>query len=301
MPQTPQQPPMPQQPPAPAWGQPQQSNTPGYTQPLPDPTAAYGQQSFPGQQSYPGQQSFPGGYQQPQGYGSEYPQYPPAGPKRGNGGLIAIIVGAVLVVGGGVTAAIMLTGKHNGTPVASGTPTVPPSTSASPNASDTPSISGSNPLTTPSGVSGLTLLDNTAAKDQVANMQTSLDKDKELYPDPVIAAYNDSTGDNVTELFEAQAINQLSSKLQGEFNGTAPADFVSGLMTGAGIDDAQDQTTAAVDGALSCGTKTIQSQDVMFCFWDDNQTFGGLEFYDSPSATDAASATDAMRAAAEGD
>jgi hypothetical protein len=281
---------------------------------MPDPSA-YGQvpqpqpqqpQAYPydpqsgGYPQQPGQQP---GYPQP-AYGQpEYPGYPQPPVKKSNTALIATVAAAVLVVGGGITAALMLTGKSSPTPHAGGTSsqavvTPSPSASSSPSSDASPSASGS--LTIPTSVSGLTLLDNADAKDAVAQMRKSLTSDAELYPDPVIAAYNDGGGDNVTELFENQALADLGSSGKDALSGYSSSDIVSQLMTGAGISNAKDEQTSATDGALSCGSRKLNSVDVVFCFWDDNTSFGGVEFFNSASLSDDAATADSVRAASEG-
>lgn len=293
----PQQPaPQPPQPQNPAWGQ--QS---GYTQPMPDPSG-YGQGQPQQPQPYP-YDAQSGGYQQP-GYGQPVygqPQYPvyPQPPKKNNTGLILTVVAAVLVAGGGITAAVVLTGKsstNNLHPVADGTTGASASAQASGSASTPSSVS----LSVPKSVSGLTLLSNSDAKSTVASMRSSLAKDSELYPDPVIAAYNDDGDTDVTELFEAQAISDLGSAGKDDLSGYDPSTFVSELMTGSEIDNAEDEDTTASDGALSCGSREIDDIDVVFCYWDDDTSFGGLEVFDSDSLDDAAVTADAIRAAAEG-
>ena len=300
-----QYPQQPQQPQVPGWGTPSGS---GYPQPMPD-SSGYGQgqpqqqpypydpsaSGFPQQPGYgtqPGQPIQPGGPIQP-GYGGEYGAYPqPPAPKKTNGALIATVVAAVLVVGSGIAAAVVLTGKSNNpSPVADQSSRPPVATSGA---------TGGGSLSIPAGVSGMKLLDNSESKSAVSSMSTSLAGDKDLYPDPVIAAYNDGGGDNVTELFENQAIADLDSSTQSEFTSYDPSTVVSQLMTGAQISNAEDESTSASNGALSCGSRTVNSDDVVFCFWDDTTSFGGLEFFTSTSLSDDAAKADAIRAASEG-
>jgi hypothetical protein len=305
--QIPQQPQAPQGPQGPQSGWAQPSGA-GYTQPMPDPSGYGPQQQYPyeSQGSFPQQPGYP--QQQPQpGYPApEYAPYPPP-PKKGNGALVASVVAAVLVVGGGITAAVMLTGKSNNpSPSANGSsqsslvsPSAnagSPSAAASPSAAPDPGSSSS--LTVPSSVSGLTLLTSSAATTAVTKMRTSLSSESQLYPDPVIGAYNDAGGNDVTTLFENQAIADLDPSAQSQL--TDPSTVVSQLMSGAGISNAQSETTSADAGALSCGSRTVSGIDVVFCFWDDSTSFGGLEYYDSPSLSDAAATADAIRAASEG-
>lgn len=299
----------PQQPQNPSWGQ-----QGGYPQPMPD-QSGYGQ--VPQQQPLPQQQPYPydaqsGGYQAP-GYGQpaygppQYPNYAP--PKKTNGALIATVVAAVLVAGGGITAAVMLTGKSNNPSlVANGQSSAGASSSASGSPSASPtgdsstddSSDSNSSLHIPSSVSGLTLLNNSDAKSAVSSTREEL-TESDLYPDPVVAAYNDDGDDEVTELFEAQAISQLGSSGKDEVSKFDPSSFVATMMKGSDITNAEDEDTSASDGALSCGSREVNDVDVVFCYWDDDTSFGGLEVFDSDSLDDAAATADEIRAAAEGD
>lgn len=293
----------PQQPQNPAWGQ--QS---GYQQPMPD-QSGYTQppvQQPQQPQPYP-YEAQSGGYQQP-GFGQpafgqpEYPNYAP--PKRTNGALIATVVAAVLVAGGGITAAVMLTGKSgNPSNLAADnrqTASSSASTSSSPKASSSSDSSDSSgSLHIPSDVSGLTLLTNSDAKSTVSSTRDELTQ-SDLYPDPVVAAYNDDGDNEVTELFEAQAVSQLGAAGKDELSGYDPSSFVATMMKGSEIDNAEEEDTTAADGALSCGSREVDDVDVVFCYWDDDTSFGGLEVFDSDSLDDAAATADEIRAAAEG-
>lgn len=313
---------MPQPPQAPAWGQ---QSAAGYTQPLPD-QSGYGQgQPSPPQpqpQPLPQQQQpqpYPydmqsGGYQQP-GYAQpgyeQYPNYPQQPAKKNNNALIASVVAAVLVVGGGITAAVMLTGKSsNNTPLAGGshsaaavTPTAGASSTAdaqaSSEASSRASSAASSSLTTPTSVGGLTLLTNSTAQQAVSSLRKDLGSEADLFPAPVVAVYNDSGGDDVTEMLEAQAFADMSSASREELSGD-PSTIVAQLASGAGIDNAKQEDTTATDGALSCGSRSIDSSDVTFCFWYDDTSFGWLDFLDSTSLSDDAATADEVRAAVEG-
>jgi hypothetical protein len=118
-PQYPQQPPPPSQVPQPTPGQPYQPQQypprpsypqEGYHQPVAP------QQGYP-QQGYP-QQGYAPGYPQPGTFAGpppiSYATPPPAGQHRLNGKLIAVIVVAVMIVGGGVGAAFAVTGGKSG-------------------------------------------------------------------------------------------------------------------------------------------------------------------------------------------
>jgi hypothetical protein len=294
----------------PGWGAPQppydqsRPQGPGYTQPFPDPNNPYGQQPQPGpygapgapygqQPGYgqPGQPEYgqPGygqpaygqppvygqpGYGQP-GYGQPDYGYPVAPPKKSNTRFVAIAVASVLVVGGGIAAAVVLTGKHSGTPSAD--------------------------LAAPSSVHGLTVLKNSIATQAVSSLKSSLSTDAAIYPDPVIAAYNDAGGDNVTTILLDQAMSGLSSSNQTSLtSGGSASDVVSEIMTEAGVSNAQSESTSASNGALSCGTKDENGATVTICVWYDQTTFGTLQFLDGTTPDDAAPFADAVRAAAEG-
>lgn len=297
-----------QEPTQPAWGQPYDSGA-GYTQPMADPNNPYGQQNNPyGQQ--PAQQNPFGApqYGQQPGYGQPdygYPTPPP--PKKGNGAFVAMLVGGLVVVGGGIAAAVVLTGNHHSSspvagPSASSSVVAQSSSTASAAASSssTDGSSGSTTLSAPDSVDGLTLLNNSVAKKAVSSMKDSLSDDSELYPDPVLAAYNDSSGSDVTTILVDQSMADLSSDDQSELTGAgSAADVVSEIMSGAGVSDAQDEDTDASDGALSCGTKDESGTKVTICVWYDGTSFGTLQFLDGTSTDDAAPLADAVRAAAE--
>ena len=294
--QPPQQPyqqpqPQPQVPqPQPGWGQPtfggDSGSGSGFVPPAPMPGPNdYGQAptnpfETPGAPfGQPGQQP---GYGQP-----EFAQYPaPAPAKKGNGVFVGIVVGALVVVGGGIAAAVVLSGKHN---------------NPSPNPSGSSTVVAVGSLTAPASVSGLTKLSGSIADKAVSAMKTSLASEQDLYPDPVIAAYNDSSGDNMTTILIDQAMSQLSASDQSQLTsiGTA-SDIVSEIMTGAGVSNAQSETTSAGNGALSCGTKVENGITATICIWYDSTDFGTLQYFDGTSPATAAPVADAVRAAAEG-
>ena len=267
-------------PPAPSpYGQPQQ---PAYGQP------GYGQYD----QSGYGQP----GYGQP-GYGQpDFAPYPGTPPKKNNTRFVALLVAGIVVVGGGIGVAVALSGSSHNTPVAG-----PTSNPKSPTAAASGTSSASAALTTPASVQGLTLLQNSDGQQAVSTMKSSLATDADLYPNPVIAAYNDGGGDNVTTVLVDQAMASLSSSNQSELNAAGSAtDVVADIMTGAGVSDAKTETTDAADGALSCGTKSQDDTKQTICVWYDQTTFGILEYFDGTSVGTAAPVADALRAAAEG-
>ena len=287
----------------PGWTQPYDSG-PGHTQPMPDPNNPYGQP----QQQYPyGQQPYP---QQPYGqppygqspYGqpdfSAYP-YPAQPPKKGNGAFVAILVVALVVVGGGIAAAVVLAGNHTTNPAAASTASV--SISATATAASTGGTSNSTKLSAPASVQGLSRLSNSVAQQEVTSMRSTLSTDTQIYPDPVVAAYNDGGGDNVTTVLIDQAMSDLSASNQSQLTASgSAADVVSETMTGAGVSNAQTETTNADAGALSCGTKQENGATVTICVWYDQTSFGTLQYLDGTSPSSAAPMADAVRAAAEG-
>jgi len=291
----------------PVWGAPPADSGAGYTQPMPDPNSPYGQpQQNPfgapaapyGQPPVYGQ---PGYGQQPMYGQPEFAQYPAAPPKKGNGMFIAILVGALVVIGGGVGAAIVLTGNHKNTPLAGPTTSSSVLTSSSPTTAASSASSSSGSLAAPSSVQGLTELQNSVAQSAVTAMKSSLSADADLYPDPLLAAYNDAGGDNVTTILVDQAMSDLTASNQAELTSSGSAsDVVSEIMTGAGVSDAQTESTNASDGALSCGTKVESGTKVTICVWYDQTTFGTLQYLDGTSPSTAAPVADAVRAAAEG-
>ena len=272
--QQPLQPPQPQ-----GWAAPQQPYNSG--------------SGFPQNPQAPQTAPYPqGGYGQP-----EFAQYPlqPQPPKKGNGVFIGIVVGALLVVGGGITAAVVLTGKHTDTTAGAGSSsTATVSTSASSGGGTAVTLSA------PDGVQGLTKLNGTVADAAVNQMKASLAGESEEYPDPVLGAYNDAGGNDVTTILVDQAMDKLSAADQTQLKDAGDATaVVAEIMSGAGVSDAQPQTTSAADGALSCGTKDESGTNVTICVWYDVKTFGTLQYVDNTTVGDAAPAADAVRAAAE--
>jgi hypothetical protein len=290
----PQQPQQPQGPgPQPGWGVPPQ-------QPQP-----FGSGTGYPQQPYPQQPYDPNNPYAQQGYGQpEFAQYPAQPPKKGNGMLIGIVVGALVVVGGGITAALLLTGNHGGSTDASsttGSTSSATSTSGDPTGTGTGSGSGTITLSAPASVDGLTKLTGSTADDAVSRMRSSLSSESEEYPDPVLGAYNDGGGKDVTTILVDEAMDKLSSADQKGLTSTGDAQsIVDEIMTGAGVDDAQPESTDADDGALSCGTKDESGTSVTICVWYDVKTFGTLQYLDGTAPDDAAPAADEIRAAAEG-
>lgn len=280
----------------PGWTQPYDTG-PGYTQPMPDPNNPYGQP----QQPYPyGQQQYP---QQPYGqppYGRpDFTAYPAQPPKKGSGAFIAVLVGALVVVGGGIAAAVVLTGNHTNNPAAG--PTASVSIADTATATSTGGSSNSTKLSAPKSVQGLSLLSNSVAQQEVTSMRSTLSTDTQIYPDPIVAAYNDGGGDNVTTVLIDQAMSDLSASNQSQLTASgSAADVVSETMTGAGVSNAQTEGTNANTGALSCGTKQESGSTVTICVWYDQTTFGTLQYLDGTSPSSAAPIADAVRAAAEG-
>ena len=132
-------------------------------------------------------------------------------------------------------------------------------------------------------------------------MRSTLSTDTQIYPDPIVAAYNDGGGDNVTTVLMDQAMSDLSASNQSQLTASgSAADVVSETMTGAGVSNAQTEATNANAGALSCGTKQENSSTVTICVWYDQTSFGTLQYLDGTSPSSAAPLADAVRAAAEG-
>lgn len=286
----------PQQPFAPTQPQQQSQQQPAQQQP---PAWGTPQQPYASGTGYPqGPQTPP----YPQAYGRpEFGQYP-APPKKGNGLFIGIVVGALVVVGGGITAAVLLTGNHTHTNAGGGgTSSAAATTSATSGGWGGGGGGGESVnLTAPDGVRGLTLLKGSVADAAVSQMKSSLSGESEEYPDPLLAAYNDAGGNDVTTILVDEAMDKLSASDRSQLTSAGDATaVVAEIMSGAGVSDAQPQSTDASDGALSCGTKDESGTDVTICVWYDGKTFGTLQYVDETSVDDAAPVADAVRAAAE--
>jgi hypothetical protein len=197
-----------------------------------------------------------------------------------------IIAGAVVVAGGGIAAAVALTGQHGG---------------AGPSAGPARTGAAASALTAPKSVGGLTELTGPVADGAVSSMRRSLIAEAAEYPDPLLAAYNDAGGGDVTTILVDEPMDKLSSADQSQLtaSGSAAA-VVSAIMSGAGVGNARTEATSAAQGALSCGSKNESGTNVTICVWYDGTTFGTLQYLDGTSTQVAASAADAVRAAAEG-
>jgi hypothetical protein len=248
-------------------------------QPFPGPQG----QPLPGQQ-FPGPQ-FPDAQQQFT-WPSALPQQPQppqpfaadtghARPRRGHGALIGLVVGALVLVGGGITAALLLTGEHHGTTAVT--------------------------LTAPSAIKGLTELTGTRGDEAVSAMRRTLSAEPAQYPDPLLAAYNDHGGSTLTTILVDEPMDKLSAAEQSQLTSLGSArQVVAAIMSGVGVEDPQSEPTDAADGALTCGTKNESGTGVTVCLWYDGTTFGSLQYLDGTSASVAAPVADAVRAAAEG-
>ncbi len=105
----------------------------------------------------------------------------------------------------------------------------------------------------------------------------------------------------MTTILVDQPMSGLSASDQSDLtSGGTAADVVSSIMSGAGVSNAESESTSAANGALSCGTKDESGTNVTICVWYDQTTFGTLQFLDGTSTSDAAPLADAVRAAAEG-
>lgn len=203
------------------------------------------------------------------------PQFVPQQPaRRGHGVLIGVVAGALVLVGGGITAALLLTGKHGGTRAVT--------------------------LTAPSDIKGLTELTGTSGGEAVSAMRRTLSAEPAQYPDPLLAAYDDHGGTTLTTILIDEPMDKLSAAEQSQLTSLGSArEVVATIMSGVGVEHPQTEPTAAADGALSCGTENQNGSEVTVCLWYDGTTFGSLQYLDATSASVAAPVADAVRAAAE--
>ena len=193
-------------------------------------------------------------------------------PRRGRGVLIG--VGALVLVGGGITAVLLTGRQHAATAVA---------------------------LTAPSNINGLTQLTGTNGTEAVSAMRHGLSGGPVQFPDPLLAAYNDHGGNTLTTLLIDEPTDKLSTAQQSQLTSLGSArQIVAALISGIGVKDPQAEPTDAADGALSCGSENQSGTEVTVCFWYDGTTFGSLQYLDGTSASVAGPVADAVRAAAEG-
>jgi hypothetical protein len=259
---------------------------------------------------YGAAQSPYGAPQQP--YGAPAPQYgvpqtygtPPPPPKKGNGLLIGLVVGAVVIIGGGVGAYIAF---HKSTP-----PTVPvgQSTSQPPvagTATTSPADPTTDPATTPAdddgdsgtvslpqSVDGYSVIDNSTTAGTVSQIKQN-ESSSSVFTSPVIAVYGtDSSLPFVN--FVDQAVTDDSPVAND-----SPDSVVSELLSESSVSGIQAEDTSADDGALSCGTITVSNGTANTCAWDDGNSVGFIDFNTQISISAGASLADDLRSAAEGD
>lgn len=231
--------------PNPPW-QPEYSGPPRWQPPVP--MAPPGPQLPPGPQ--PWQQ--PAGWQQP----GDYLPYPPApAPARSHTGLILAVVAAVVVIVGGVVAAVLVLRGSDG-----------PAKVAAPRSV------GSYAIATGAGadrVSG-------AIRGFASGVGGSAAK---LMNSATIAVYSDS-GDVPDLIFVGLTRSQASDA--GAPDGDQP--MVAGLLAGAAPNN-QAFDPGSHGGVLRCGSATFGAASESLCAWSDSHTVGMLVSVNPAKAT----------------
>jgi len=292
----PPQPQQPQQPPA----QPPQYGAPQAGPPYGAPQPPYNGPGDP----YGSPQQY-GGAPPPYGAPQQQFAYPAApGPKKGNGLIIGLVVGAVVLVGGGIGAVIALHKSNPTVPIAqsSSQPAVngPGSATAAPTAAPTTASTGSGTMSLPASAGGLVQLTTPAANQEVASVKSGVTSGGgSTYANALFGAYGPTSNGDATVVLVAQPFSNLDASDASQFESTSPSDAVSQILSSADATDVQTETSSDPNAAINCGNLAASGQTVLTCVWDDSVGFGFGYFFDSTDATSAAQQTDALRAAAE--
>ena len=256
-----------------------------------------------------------------QGYGAPPPQYgaqpqfggyqpPGPPPKKGNGLVIGLVVGAVVVVGG-IGAAIALHKSNNPTPIAASTTTAgsattaaPEPTTAEPTATDTGS-GDDGAVSLPQSTSGLVLMNSPVAQQAVTRVQGGLSSSGSdaaaVYQNALVGAYGPTSNGDPTTILVVQPFTNLDSTDQSEFEDSSAATIVSGIMTGADATNVKTVQSSDANAAISCGNVTSSGVSFYMCSWVDEDTFGVTYFYNKPDPATAGQQTDELRNGADGD
>jgi hypothetical protein len=237
-------------------------------------------------------------YGAPQPYGT-----PPPPPKKGNGLLIGLVVGAVVIIGGGVgayiafhkSAPIVPVSQSTSQPPAAGTATTSPADPTTDPATTPADDDGdSGTVSLPQSVDGYSVIDNSTTEGTVSQIKQN-EASSSVFTSPVIAVYGtDSSLPFVN--FVDQAVTDDSPVAND-----SPDSVVSELLNESSVSGIQAEDTSADDGALSCGTITVSNGTANTCAWDDENSVGFIDFNTQISISAGASLADDLRSAAEGD
>lgn len=309
----------------PAFGQPQ-AQQPTYEQPVFG-QPAYGQPGAaqPMQPPYPGQQQ---GWQGPYGnpYGAPpadgavpgqygYGGYPPAQPpKKQTGLLIGIVVGAVVVVGGGIGVYAALGGSSSPagstSALSTASATVQPTTAtgsatggASTGSTASGGSGGSASVSLPAGADGLVLLTSPSAKAEVARVKAGVQTGGAVYDNALFGAYGPTADGGYRLVLVDQPFSNMPANYQSQFQSYSRTDLVQAFTGALHLSGSQVENTGDPSAALTCGTLAADGVSVLTCIWADTNTLGIAYFYDAyftTSPSQAAQYADALRTAAEG-
>lgn len=245
--------------------------------------------------------------QQFNGYPPGYPGGPP--PKRTNNWVVVgRAVCALIVLGGGIWAANDRSASNSD--AANGQPaiqfTAPPiGQFLQPTTPDVPATTAPpTPMALPASAGGLTLLTTSSAHKLAGTLATTLSKSSSAYQNALIGGYGPTASGNYRMLLVAQPFANLDPTDQTQFESTNAQYLVTQLAGGMQLADPTTETSTVPGAAISCGTLDASGHDVMICVWVDAESFGIGYFYDtyfSTSMSEAATYTDALRAAAEAD
>lgn len=197
----------------------------------------------------------PPGYQ---GYQQQAPSFvPPTPPSRGRGGMLALVIGGivVLVLLVGLGTALALRSNDDDDPVVSPT-NGPASSSASP----TPTEAAEYParIDLPQTVAGLTKVDNPTLN-QTAN-ETAQEIKTATNADSAVAAYYAPSADLTKAVGLVGATGRITDP-EGELD-----DAFTGELAATGVEDVD---AGPLGGTMRCGTTANGGQALTVCGWAD--------------------------------
>lgn len=218
----------------------------------------------------------------------QYGAYPLVAPAKKNTGLIVgLVVGAVVIVGGGIGAYAAL-----GSPVSA----------LVTNSAGTDAASTKITVSLPSTAGGMELLTSANAQAEVARVRSGVEAGGAVYQNALFGAYGPKADGGYQLVLVDQSVSDIPAADQSEFASSTPDELVRSLASYLKLSDAQVETSTDPGAALTCGVISASGLKFPICVWEDSETFGFAYFFTTYFSTGipaAAQYTDALRAAAE--
>jgi hypothetical protein len=213
----------------------------------------------------PAQQQYPAGAYPTPGY----PGYPaPYGQNPSRRGLwIALGIVALLLVGGGITATVVLVGT-NDDPLAGPSASTGPTTAVT-----TPPGVTKLTLNAPQNLAGLTKSTEASLQQTADNLVNEIKAEIDGETGAVASFYNDPQAPGKRVLFVGVTADIVSP--------TAELDqsFVSLNDTGLNIKNIADVSPGPLGGKAKCGLGKTGDVGLAVCIWADNESLGMVVFY----------------------